>query len=109
MKPENTLESKARTVFRRLSILLVFIHLLPCFAMYAFAAGPVESLESLVDMFVAIVKIAGVLASLWGVLQLAISFSSHDPSQRINGVMFLVGGLLIYFADAILAQIGVTI
>ena len=109
MKPEMTLEAKARTVFRRVSILSVFIHLLPCFAMSVFAAGPTESLEAFVDLFVSLIKIAGFVAGLWGLIQVAVSFSSHDPSQRINGIMFFIGGLLVYFADAILAQIGVVI
>ena len=43
----------------------------------------------------------------WGVVQVGLSFQSHDPSQRSQGFLTLAGGLVITFAREILALIGV--
>ena len=42
------------------------------------------------------------MVSGWGVLQVGMSIQSHDPSQRTQGILCLVGGLLIMFAKDIL-------
>ena len=40
-----------------------------------------------------------------GVVQIGLSFKSHDPSQRANGFMTLAGGIIIAFAKQILELI----
>ena len=61
-----------------------------CFAVVpAFAADPLSAITQLSDF-------------IWGVLQVGMSIQSHDPSQRTQGILCLVGGLLIMFAKDIL-------
>ena len=38
----------------------------------------------------------------WGIVQVGLSFQSHDPSQRSNGFLTLAGGIVITFAKEIL-------
>ena len=38
----------------------------------------------------------------WGVVQVGLSFQSHDPSQRSQGFLTLAGGVVITFAKEIL-------
>ena len=72
-----------------------------CFAVVpAFAADPLSA--QLSDFIFALIKAVGLMVSGWGVLQVGMSIQSHDPSQRTQGILCLVGGLLIMFAKDIL-------
>ena len=42
---------------------------------------------------------------IFGVIQIGLSFQSHDPSQRSNGFLTLAGGVIVTFAKEILALI----
>ena len=53
------------------------------------------------------IRAVGVILLGWGVVQVGLSFQSHDPSQRSQGFLTLAGGLVITFAREILALIGV--
>ena len=80
-------------------------------AIPAFAEGNEVTtvLTNLVTMVFDILRLVGVLACIWGIVQFAMSFSSHDPSQRISSVLFLAGGLIFAFMKNILTAIGVSI
>ena len=41
----------------------------------------------------------------WGIVQVGLSFQSHDPSQRSNGFLTLAGGIVITFTKEILTLI----
>ena len=47
-------------------------------------------------------EILGMILLGWGVVQVGLSFQSHDPSQRSQGFLTLAGGLVITFAKEIL-------
>jgi hypothetical protein len=82
-------------------------------AFYGFAFAADESPEvimgNLVNTILNIIRYVGVLAVIFGIVQLGISFSSHDASQRVTGILCVVGGLLVVFLKGLLAAIGVTI
>ena len=42
----------------------------------------------------------------WGIVQFGMSIQSHDASQRTQGILCLVGGLMITFAKELLVAIG---
>ena len=74
-----------------------------CFAVVpAFAADPLSAITQLSDFIFALIKAVGLMVSGWGVLQVGMSIQSHDPSQRTQGILCLVGGLLVMFAKDIL-------
>ena len=49
--------------------------------------------------------IFGIILAGWGLVQVGMSFQSHDPSQRSQGFLCLAGGLIIVFAKSILTAI----
>ena len=48
------------------------------------------------------IKAIGIIILGWGIVQVGLSFQSHDPSQRSNGFLTLAGGIVITFAKEIL-------
>ena len=56
------------------------------------AVGPFETVAHAV----------GLILLGWGIVQVGLSFQSHDPSQRSNGFLTLAGGVIITFAKEIL-------
>lgn len=73
----------------------------------AFAAGdPLDVINSLSDFVFACIRALGVIVLGWGLVNLGMSFQSHDPSQRTQGFLCLFGGLVITFAKEILGSIG---
>lgn len=79
-------------------------------AVGALAAGegsdPLEILQNLNDVLFSVARLVGIGITMWGIVQLGMAFSAHDPSQRINGILGIAGGLLIIFAKEILQLIG---
>lgn len=55
-----------------------------------------------------LIRAVGVILLGWGVVQVGLSFQSHDPSQRSQGFLTLAGGLVVTFSKEILALIGVS-
>ena len=76
----------------------------------AFAAGgsdPLAIVNNLSDFIFSIIKALGIIILGWGIVQVGMSFQSHDASQRTQGFLCLFGGLMIAFAKEILGTIGV--
>lgn len=90
---------RARSVYR-VSVLAASI---ACFAIVpAFAADPLTAINNLSDFIFSIIKGVGVIIAGWGIVQFAMAIQSHDPSQRTQGILCILGGLLIFFAKEIL-------
>ena len=68
----------------------------------AFAADPLAAINNLSEFIFSIIKAVGIIIAGWGVVQFGMSVQSHDPSQRTQGILCVLGGLLIYFAKDIL-------
>ena len=90
--------NRARTAHRLLSMTAI----IACLAVVpAFADNEaLNAVNKLSDTIFALIKAVGLICAGWGVLQ------SHDASQRTQGVLCILGGLLIYFVKAILTSIG---
>ena len=95
--------NRARIAHRLLSMtaIIACLAVVPAFADNE-ALNAVNS-----DTIFALIKAVGLICAGWGVLQLGMSVQSHDASQRTQGVLCILGGLLIYFVKAILTSIGV--
>ena len=96
--------NRARTAHRLLSMTAI----IACLAVVpAFADNEaLNAVNKLSDTIFALIKAVGLICAGWGVLQLGMSVQSHDASQRTQGVLCILGGLLIYFVKAILTSIG---
>ena len=66
-----------------------------------------SSHNNLSDFIFSCIKAVGVIILGWGIVQVGMSVQSHDASQRSQGFLCLLGGLLIAFAKEILSAIGV--
>ena len=98
-KKTNKIETpnKVKKGFRLYACTVLCVALMLCFAVPAFAAGdPIEVVNNLSSF------IFGLIILGWGVVQVGMSFQSHDPSQRSNGFLTLAGGIVITFAKEIL-------
>lgn len=63
------------------------------------------AINNMSDIIFGIIRAIGVILSGWGLVQVGMSFQSHDPSQRSQGFLCLAGGLIIVFAKSILQSI----
>ena len=52
-----------------------------------------------------VIRAVGLILLGWGIVQIGLSFQSHDPSQRSNGFLTLAGGVVVTFAKEILTLI----
>lgn len=74
-----------------------------------FADGdPIAVVSNLSTFIFGLIRAVGIIILAWGVVQVGMSFQSHDPSQRSQGFLTLAGGLVITFAKEILTLIGVS-
>ena len=80
-----------------------FLALVMGMSVTAFAAGdPITVVNNLSDFIFGLIRAVGLILLGWGIVQVGLSFQSHDPSQRSNGFLTLAGGVIITFAKEIL-------
>lgn len=106
------LQSQFRRCFRIYAVATLMLCMLPYLATVASATstgGALDAVNNLTNLFFSLLKAVGVIAAGFGVLQFAMSFQSHDPTQRTSGILVFVGGILIFFIKEILASIGVSV
>ena len=108
-KPLNTLErqkkierraKRAYAVFACLALSMT-VMIVPAFA----ADDPLQIVENLSDFIFSLIRAVGLILLGFGILQVGMSFQSHDPSQRSNGIMAIVGGIIVTFTKEILTLI----
>lgn len=88
---------KIRKGFRFYCAAVLSVALVLGCSVTAFAANdPIAVVNNLSDF------IFGLILLGWGIVQVGLSFQSHDPSQRSNGFLTLAGGIVITFAKEIL-------
>ena len=74
-----------------------------CLSTTAFAASdPLTVVNNLSSFVFSLIRAIGLILLGWGVVQVGLSFQSHDPSQRSQGFLTLAGGLVVTFAKEIL-------
>ena len=62
------------------------------------AADPLGVVNNLSSFIFSLIRAIGLILLGWGVVQVGLSFQSHDPSQRAQGFLTLAGGLIVTFA-----------
>ena len=88
---------------RGLRIYTAAIMAVSILTMTAFADGdPLTVVNNLSTFIFGLIRAVGIILLGWGIVQVGMSFSSHDPSQRSNGFLTLAGGVVITFAREIL-------
>lgn len=100
-KINNTFTQKHGARMYRAFAFAVFATL--AFSMTAFADGdPIAVVNNLSDFIFGLIRAVGLILLGWGIVQVGLSFQSHDPSQRSNGFLTLAGGVIITFTKEIL-------
>ena len=108
MKKKNTnkpvIPGKVKKGLRFYSMLVIALTLLMALSVTAFAADgdPITVVNNLSDFIFGLIRAVGLILLGWGIVQVGLSFQSHDPSQRSNGFLTLAGGVIITFAKEIL-------
>lgn len=88
---------------RAFTVYAALVLCLTCFTTTAFAASdPLAVVNNLSDFIFGLIRAVGLILLGWGVVQVGLSFQSHDPSQRSQGFLTLAGGIVITFAKEIL-------
>ena len=91
------------TMKKILAVLTVIVMLGCMLSVTAFAANdPIAVVNNLSDFIFGLIRAVGLILLGWGIVQVGLSFQSHDPSQRSNGFLTLAGGIVITFAKEIL-------
>ena len=98
---------RARRLYFSAVLLLAFCAALTVPAFAAGGSDPLTIVNNLSDFIFSIIKALGIIILGWGIVQVGMSFQSHDASQRTQGFLCLFGGLMIAFAKEILGVIGV--
>ena len=88
---------KVRKGFRFYCVAVLSVALVLGCSVTAFAANdPIAVVNNLSDFIFGLIRAVGLI------VQVGLSFQSHDPSQRSNGFLTLAGGIVITFAKEIL-------
>lgn len=83
--------------------LYIFTILSTIFSSVAYAASdPMSAVNNLSNFIFGLIRAIGMIILGFGVVQVGLSFKSHDPSQRANGFLTLAGGIIITFTKEIL-------
>lgn len=87
-------------------IILIGVSILAITPLNVYAASdPLSAINNLSDMLFNIARVVGIVMILYSMFQIGTSLSSHDPSQRLTGVLTFVGGILIAFSKEIINAI----
>ena len=100
----NDFSNRLKKGFRYYVMMVLSLTLVFCTGLIAFAEGedPIEVVNNLSDFIFGLIRAVGLILLGWGIVQIGLSFQSHDPSQRSNGFLTLAGGVVITFAKEIL-------
>ena len=95
-----TMPGKIKKGFRFYVVTILALTLVMGMSMTAFAAGddPLTVVNNLSDFIFGLIRAVGLILLGWGIVQVGLSFQSHDPSQRSNGFLTLAGGVIITFS-----------
>ena len=95
------LGKKGRMRFATFATLMICTYCLSTTVLAA-ATDPLTVVNNLSTFIFSLIRAIGLILLGWGIVQVGLSFQSHDPSQRSQGFLTLAGGLVITFTKEIL-------
>ena len=98
MNKETLNKVKKAVRIAAVAALILTVSIVPVFA----TNDPIGVVNNLSDFIFGLIRAVGIILLGWGIVQVGLSFQSHDPSQRSNGFLTLAGGVIITFAKEIL-------
>ena len=100
MNKHNFNDKKAKRLYLIFATTAMMITVF-CTSVFA-ETDPLAVVNNLSDFIFSLIRAIGLILLGWGVVQVGLSFQSHDPSQRSQGFLTLAGGLVVTFAKEIL-------
>ena len=92
-------ERRARKAY---AVFVCLVAVLSLTVMPALAADdPLAVVDNLSEFIFSLIRAIGLILLGWGIVQVGLSFQSHDPPQRPNGFLTLAGGIVITFTKEI--------
>ena len=82
--------------------LTLFVMAVPALAAGDTGNEALTAIGNLNTFIFALIRAVGLILLGYGILQVGLSFQSHDPSQRSNGILTISGGIIIVFTKEIL-------
>ena len=99
-------KDKRKTVMKRYIATAITCAIVGVFMVPVLAESEAETaINNMSNIIFGIIRAIGIILAGWGLVQVGMSFQSHDPSQRSPGFLCLAGGLIIVFAKSILTAI----
>ena len=99
-------KDRRKTVLKRYLATAITCAIVGVFMVPVLAESEAETaINNMSDIIFGIIRAIGIILAGWGLVQVGMSFQSHDPSQRSQGFLCLAGGLIIVFAKSILTAI----
>lgn len=107
MKKENKIKKYLNKKVKIYFLLIISLSILSIFTPTVLAAenDPISVVNNLSDFIFQLTKVIGGIIVGYAIIQIGLSFTSHDASQRVNGFLFFAGGVIIMCAKAILSLI----
>lgn len=97
--------TRTKTKLRFVKYALMTALLMLSFATPVFADDPLAAINNLSTFIFSAIKAIGMILLGFGIVQIGLSFKSHDAQQRANGFLTFFGGIVIAFAKDILDMI----
>ena len=99
-------KDKKKAILKRYLMTAITCAIVGVFMVPVLAESEAETaINNMSNIIFGIIRAVGVILAGWGLVQVGMSFQSHDPSQRSQGFLCLAGGLIIVFAKSILTAI----
>ena len=92
-------------IFRNVSFCLLLIAIMGTSIVVLAADDPLAVVNNLSNFIFGIIRAIGMIILAFSIVQIGLSFKSHDPSQRANGFLTFAGGVIITFTKEILTMI----
>lgn len=106
MNKEKKFYKILRFSYKVCNLILIVMGIMFLLMPTAFAADdPITVVNNLSDFIFTITRVIGSIIVGYAIVQIGLAFPSHDASQRVNGFLFLAGGVIIMFAKEILLMI----
>ena len=107
MKKEKKIKKHLNKKVKIYFLLIISLSILSIFTPTVLAAenDPISVVNNLSDFIFQLTKVIGGIIVGYAIIQIGLSFTSHDASQRVNGFLFFAGGVIIMCAKAILSLI----
>ena len=99
------LGSKRYRIFKLFCFNLLLLILLTSTSIVFAEDDPMTVVNNLSNFIFGLVRAIGTIILVFSIVQIGLSFKSHDPSQRANGFLSFAGGIIITFSKEILTMI----